>query len=491
MVLRRRNFLISAVALAVATGLAQPAFPLIQLGGSAVAQASGYYADPYSTYTTYWVDPLNGNDANPGTSQASAKQTLAAGVALLTVGGSRLIVLPTAVLNVSSNLTFPAATGTSASARIVVQGLPSASTSPQVVLAQNVEWIVNMNAARDYVVLRKLNVSGSGTQASPGTGAVGLIRWYPDYPCQSPLVQYCELHNQVSQDITAGIRIEGAHVGAEFSYNKIHDLANTANTRNGCGIISYKTASVWVHHNEIYNCSALIYDKQCAATSPNGWTIEHNSLHNWSDTAVLHSEAGSSDPNGFSGPIVQYNLFYGGAGASNFACGQENQENLAQSTNFTLRWNTFAEDTPYAILFRAMTAITVHSNVIMATNEKVELDDAYSPRGWTNSITQWDYNAYLTGSGDQWWLGRYPASGQPAAYEATSLAQWQTAFSVGGRYELTANPDTHATSFTSVATNFPNYASRDYTLASGSPLKGTGLGGSDPGYNPSDIGPGW
>lgn len=135
-----------------------------------------------------------------------------------------------------------------------------------------------------------------------------------------------------------------------------------------------------------------------------------------------------------------------------------------------------------------MTDITMHSNVVMAADEKLELEDASNPNHYVNTFTQCDYNAYLTGAGDQWWLGRYGSSSN----EYTSFTGWQAA---SRRAELpNGSPDAHGHAFTSIATHFPSYTSGTvtaYALASGSSLLGTGQGGSNPGYAAADCGPGW
>jgi hypothetical protein len=136
----------------------------------------------------------------------------------------------------------------------------------------------------------------------------------------------------------------------------------------------------------------------------------------------------------------------------------------------------------------------MHSNVIMASSEKLELDTAVTATtNYVNTFTECDYNAYLTGVGDQWWLDRYDqtASGS-LSIEYTSLAAWQAA---SGRAEFpNGSPDAHGNGFTSISTNFPNYASGTvtaYVLASGSSLRGTGQGGADPGYVATDCGVVW
>ena len=497
----RREFIQEALGLAALTTFGIPirgayASSLAPRAGSFDDSGGGFFSDPYASYLQFFVDPVNGNDSWAGTSQTPSapngpKQSLAAGLALLTAGGSCLNILGTGVLNVPANttLTLPAATGTSPTAWVVIRGLPAATSAPQIVLGLNSLIFVNQHGERDYVEFRKLDISGSGTMSSPNAGACSLLVWLSDFACNGVSVQYCQLHDNTSQDITAGIRIEGAHTDVTFAYNKIFNLNNTVKSANGAGIITYQTPAVSCHHNEIYGCGCQIYVKRCSpATANNGWLIYKNYLH---DSAIdgygiYIAEQGGGDTSGFFDTQVTYNLF-----KNNFAAiAQNNAENTAQSSRFLLAWNTFAEDNTVAISFCAMTDITMHSNVIMAANEKLELD--YAPN-YVNTFTECDYNAYLTGVGDQWWLDRYvpspPPPAPPLVGEYLSFPAWQAA---SGRPELPNGlPDAHGQGFTSLSANFPNHASGTvtaYALASGSALRGTGQGGTDPGYIATDCG---
>lgn len=456
-------------------------------GAPGNSNASGYFGDPYSAYTTYWLDPLNGSDANPGTSQFSAKKTLQAGINLLTTGGSRLIVIPTATLPQSATVTFPASTGTSSSARVVVQGLPSANAGPTIVMAPNTEIYVNQGGVRDDVTFRKLEVYNSSTSGvgNYSSGENGLLHWDGNFGCLGILVEYCYLHNNLAADNTAAVRIDGAHTGAVFQYNKVANITTSNGSHNGGGIFTYATPAAYAHHNDISGCGTQFFLKKCSnASANNGWAIDRNILHDGSGTAgdgILLSEQGAGDVGGFFDTSITRNLFYNLADCVS----QNNAENTLQSSRFQFAWNTCAQDVQIAALFCAMTAIQIHSNVLMPSTEMLELDYTST---YLNGISLCNNNAIYTGAGQQWWMSRFAPTGSA---EFMSLATWQTAKSVGARPELTTDPDANSVAYSNIAANFPSYASRNYALAAGSALRGIGQGGTDPGYIASDCGPGW
>jgi hypothetical protein len=474
---------------------------IIGTGGGvcATGSSSGFFADPYSSYNTFWVDALNGSDSNSGNSQLNAKQTLAAGIALLSAGGgNRLMVVPTATYSIPVNttLTLPSYSGATSSARVVIQGLPSASVCPQIVYGLNSYFYVNQNGTRDYAVFRKLDISGSGTSGSPNTTvAPGLLTWLSNAVCASPLVQFCKLHDNWSTDITCGIRIEGAHTNTEFSYNHIYNMGNNGNADNAAGMLTYQTPNIWFHNNDVVNCGALVFFKRCPpSTSNNGPIVENNYFHNgagqtYNVDGVLFSEQGAGDTDAFFNSTVRYNLFEG----MQLACiRQVNDQNTLQSDIFLSNNNTYANCSE-AESFRAMTNISRNSSIYMMTvpgsNGAFILEMQAPGGGYANSVAQSDYNSIYTGSGVNYFWQRFGTGTTSWSSQST----WQSG-APGVVTGISSTPDTHSQTFASILTNFPNSGSggiAGWGLASGSSLKGTGLGGIDPGYNPANCGPGW
>lgn len=450
---------------------------------------SGLTADPYSGYAqTFWADALNGNDANPGTSKLSAKKTFPAGMALLQTPQSRLMVVPSGVYTVSTTLGFPAG-GTSDSARMVVQGDPSAGTTlPQIVFAPNAGLYINQNGARPYVTLRKLDISSSSSASSPTS--ISLVVFLSDTPCIGFQAQFNRLHDAHGSDITCGIRMEGSlSTGVEISNNYFYNFATAdgASSDNAAGILTYQVPSAQIHHNDLTRSPCLIYIKRCPpSTANNGWNVYKNFLHDYTNDGIYMAQQGAGDLDGFFDTFITDNFFSNGVQGIR----QSNIQNTLQSSRITVARNTFA-NMQNAISFAAMTGIDINSNVLMATTQLLELVFA-SP--FVNRIARCNNNAILTSTGQSWNMDEFDHTGTtPVPKKYTSLPTWQKGFSVDARPELAADPDVNSVGFTtaSIATNFPNLASGDPTLALTSVLKGIGLGGIDPGCNKADLGTGW
>ena len=450
----------------------------------------GFFSDPYSSYTQYWVDGLNGSDSNPGTSQLSAKKTIAAGVALLNAPATCLNILNTATYTPTANIPIASVAGTSPTAQRVIRGLPSYTGSqlPQIVFGPGGGFYVNSAGnALANLTFWKLNISSS---SSPTSGAsTGLIQFLSGSAVVNLWIRYCKLHDLWASDLAAAVHVEGANstglwIDNCYMYNIVS--GDGPGNDNGTCILDYQVPAGLVTNCDFSTGNqSLIYLKRCAPmTANNGWTIQNNKFHDYSSDCILLGEQGSGDTDGFFDTFITGNLFYGGANAIR----QINRENTLQSSRMTIANNTFAQDMSGSLLdCVAMTAIDINSNVQMSTNNIITLENA-SP--YINTISRSDYNAILTSTGQSWWMQRFASSG---AQQFTSLATWKTAFSVSARPELSADPEQHSNGFTTsqLSANFPNYTSRDYTLAPGSFLKATGLGGIDPGYNSANCGPTW
>lgn len=117
---------------------------------------------------TYYVDGLNGNDANPGTSFAQAVQTIAAGEALMSAG-DELRICSTATYTLTSSVTFNVA-GTATAGPTVVTGASATGTvdgtRPTVTSATNSVDLFTVAASH----IRVQNVRFTHTASTRGRG---------------------------------------------------------------------------------------------------------------------------------------------------------------------------------------------------------------------------------------------------------------------------------------------------------------------------------
>lgn len=464
--------------------------------GHGAPAGGAFFDDPFSTYPTIYLDPVNGNDTWDGSSKVATsphgpKLTLAACTATLTGSQGRIFCLNTGILTVSANVNWPVNTSSSIN-QIVLQGDPASSSCFKILLASGALLFPNQNNSVNGICFRKIEVY-TNNLASPISGETALVWYGPDHICNGFTTQYCKLHDVYGTDNTGCVFFQGVHSNFGFYNTYGYNSYTTGgggsldhSNHNGALFFTYQTPNVVVENCDLSAAGSLLYLKRCSPSTGtiNGWTIINTWFHGATgNTAILISEQGGGDVGGFFGIDIENNLFSGIGQCVN----QVNNENTVQSSGITFAHNTIANDVPFASGFQAMTNITFHSNVVCDTTDVTALLDASSPNGYVNTIALWDYDSYYTPQGQNWGMDIYGAS----PHTFTSLATWETAFSVGARPELSANPDTHALGFSSLATNFPNFSTGNWTLAPGSVLKGTGMGGTDPGVNQALIGPGF
>lgn len=463
-------------------------------GGAVYVQGvsgNGFFADPYAAYATIYWDPVSGNDTWTGSSRIATgpngpKLTLGACAALMTGNHQRIFALNTGIYTLTADVNWPTNTASGVN-QIVLQGDPVSATCFKILRTNGAKLFPNASNSANNLCFRKIEMY-SNDSGSPISGETALLWYGPDFVCSGMTVEYCILHDVYGTDNTSPVFFQGVHSNFVFQYSKFYNAYNSGGTsnHNGACLFTYQTPNVLVDHCDLSAGGCLIYMKRCSPSTgaTNGWTITNNIFHDApGNDSILVSEQGGGDVGGFFGVLIQNNLFYNVGQCVD----QANNENTVQSSGFVFIQNTVAQDVTNAFGWRAMLNITYYNNVEMPSTINLALLDASSPNGFVNTISEWDYNAILTTQGQVWWMDRYGAS--PKQY--TTLSTWRTAFSVDARPELSANPDTHSTTFTSIPTNFPNYLTRDYTLAGGSPLKGTGQGSVDPGYNSANCGPGW
>lgn len=188
---------------------------------------------------------------------------------------------------------------------------------------------------------------------------------------------------------------------------------------------------------------------------------------------------------------------------------------LSAGTNNLVANNTFAEDCNRGLCWGGSTGITFRDNVslVNATGTDTPRSHSGSVSGQGSSFygtldnavfAQYDYNVY--GNVANWDLD-FTSVPYQSSYSYSSFAAWQTAYTVPvgpgapsapPDFAVTGNPDPHgiwipnlSASYNTVAKNFPNAGSRDYTIAPGSPLLTASSTGGRVGYDPTNCGPGW
>lgn len=480
--LSRRGVLKGLGALLAAGAIPRVTRALIPLGGSSAGGA--FFVDPFVGYTNYWVDGVNGSDSNSGTTQLSPKKTIQAAINLITSAASVVRVLNTGVYAPTTSITMPAIAGTSAAAQIAIAGLPTYTSAqlPQIVFGPNAGFYLNSGGnAVNNPAFWKLDVSSSST--SSNQAQVGLIQFLSQSVVTGLSISFCRLHDIYGTDLTACLHAEGAGSTATVSDCYLYNVTTSdgPSSDNGACILEYQVA-VRVDRCDMTGAPCLIYYKRCPP-SGNGPIVTNSFFHNYSNDGIYYGEQGSGDASGYLNCSVTGCLFLSGFQGIR----QNNTENLAQSTGFVAANNTFADMTN-CIAFAAMTGADINSNVMIASGNFLELQN---PSPLANSLARCDYNSYQ--STPQSWKMNEFGSGAANFTTLTGAGGWNTAFSVGARPELSANPDTHATTFTSgsIATNFPNSTTtgNNWDLASGSVLRGTGLAGVDPGYTRASCGP--
>ncbi|VTS01551.1 Marine sediment metagenome DNA, contig: S12H4_L00848 (Fragment) OS=marine sediment metagenome GN=S12H4_14323 PE=4 SV=1: Beta_helix [Gemmata massiliana] len=134
----------------------------------------------------YYVDATGGSDANPGTSTGAAKQTLAAGIALLTAGDRLYVKAGTYTLTTTAAITA-AQCGATRAGPTIIEGYvttpgdaPETSAAPLITSSTNSVSLLTYQAgtAVAYLALRSLKISstattrGSGILGVTGTGSV-------------------------------------------------------------------------------------------------------------------------------------------------------------------------------------------------------------------------------------------------------------------------------------------------------------------------------
>jgi hypothetical protein len=282
---------------------------------------------------------------------------------------------------------------------------------------------------------------------------------------------------------------------ATVRFNKLADVqlpAGGINQNHSCvGLYG----GIWqIFNNEMFTCTNGVRFKNCAPTIPNGSQVYNNSIHDvntaWSPASGGEGPAVNQIPifnNLFGWQNLNNAVFQSGSAVVNdFGAGGGTTTPLKTmffNNTVTQGWGSgggggFLNDVTQQCSF---------FNNIMLCPTPVTC----SENGSAGSITFLDFNAYFVGN----WIQNNEGTPQ---HTYTTFAAWQVAFTTNAYHDLTANPDAHglfipnlSSPFNTIAGNFPNSASNDYTLAVGSPMIGAGQSGVNMGCNMSTVGPGW
>lgn len=501
-----------------------PNAPVLTIG-------NGFFSDPYGSYSCYVADTkftgTNGANTtvswNGGSITAPTYSTLQAAISaaaahyVSTSVPSRACLLAgeTYVTGGTPNIIDSATGGVATAAKpFVIQGDPAATASTMPVVSGNggAQGGFNVGSgpaqstpAVGYdnrnTVIRKIEITnfvstGSAVWGvSPGTNFGGRY--------DGLVVEYSKLHlfrAAVGPGGSGPVYTSNPNTSDHFEvrYSKMYDNLMTDGTTQGRPFAAVETyGGVFsIHHNEIYAINTAFAGKVLTPATPNG-SFYKNLVHDVPD--MIEFEAGGEGP-GINGIAVYGNLFYwthyndsvfGSPGSASVYNDYGSSSNTTAPTNMQFYNNTVdaAIGSPGAPDFwnHNVTNIQFYNNIVLGSTPL-----AVTTSGDPGTYTLCDYNFYFNPS--TFFLN---AEGSPAS--VGSFTAWQSAHTTYSSFAgLSANPDAHggniaafSSSWTTVAANFPNASTYNYTIASGSPLKGAGQGGVDPGYNPNDVGPGW
>lgn len=473
--------------------------PLVNVAGpgsrlylpSGGGSSGAFFDDPYSGYSQLrLVDPSLSASADTvgGSSQIRTWDGAGGTYACYKTpdyairdgagGGKRIGFLKSTTSRLTTNNPFTTG-GSSANALFMLQGDPSATDAEMPIIEENngsgTSFAFIFDSA-NYVGVRKLRIRN---QDDPGVGIRAGALYFDT--CIGPVVEFCDIYGGIQP---SGAKDCGCVTLVDSSnpivrYNKFHDVTITGGTYNGnnSGIMITRTPGGVAHHNEIYRIGNGIFMK--FPTSGTGWLVYCNKIY---------------EAQGVAGGIC---LALGNAGVTAASSGHEYYKNLCyNSPNFLVAYqnnlanqagtikvysNTVAEDVAQGAEYGGYNDIQGHSNVMLCSGSggfsQLRLDN---PGSIFDLVTEWDYNHYY--GVKSWKLDSTTYS---------TFANWKAATHAYLNSGL--NQDAHGSEMAggTLGTNFVDTASRDYTIKAGSALLTAGKGGINPGYDSTDIGPGW
>ena len=462
---------------------------------------SGFYADPYSAYATRLVDPSIASDVAGGTtltrtwngSSASYQvyKTLAYAMTdWLTAGGRRLGLLQSATYTLTSITSLPAS-GSSDTARVIVQGDPAASASTMPLITGQ----YYIDASQSWATFRKFRFENQTDAVYPG----GIVVDGTTGAREGFVAEYLSFKNitQPNGDKNIGavafdFMSQAMSAPPTVRYCKFDTIKLTTGSliySNQSGVYMDRAYRPHIHNNYFTNCANAIRSKVApensySTSNPGGMHAHHNVIVDCAVSIGL-GDAGNYDA-GYFGDTFHHNLISSTVPYSGGFSLLNTEKQASGGTviyNNTVYVNTGVEGAALGV--NGFDVSVFRDNALYMSNGYVwVLDNAYS---YPSRIQTCDYNAYggtasslaFTPHG---WSGPF----------ITTLAGWKGAYS-GGNWSaaLTQDPDAHGFGITSSA--FTNLAGGDFTPAAGSPLLNAGSDGKNigcyDGVNP--VGPGW
>jgi hypothetical protein len=320
------------------------------------------------------------------------------------------------------------------------------------------------------------------------------------------VIEYCWLYNfqaSGSAGESGPVYFSTSGDTAQFTvqYNKLGittTVGGAGTNENHSCVGLYGGANLLIQNNEMSQCYQAVRFKVSSSQVPNGNRVINNYIHDCNN--------GITDANGGEGPGPN------GLTVSNNVFGWQNLNNSLWISSPNCAFNdfqaskgtttsqniTFSNNTvgsvgwSYGMVNIQTEDMVLSGNVFLCGNPVCTGDTAAQGSGGGGGfVSSCDYNAYFSAS-------NFSLAWENSSYNITSFAAWQSAYttypSVG---TITANPDAHGkyipnlSGYTTIAANYPNYATDNYTLVSGSPLNTASSSGGAIGANMATVGPGW
>jgi hypothetical protein len=398
----------------------------------------------------------------------------------------------------------------------------------------------NASAPVANIVIRKLElINGTAVDFHNGTGATGVS--------SNVTIEYCSMHGQryhwANPGSSGAIYFPNANQTSHITIQrcKFYDMgtrpgevttSGASNWSMNCvPFETYGSDYVTIQNCSFDNCYVGIRQKLFNNAIGAGGTGNGSNGGGTNDSMLIQNCVFSGNYQAFLQGTGSYwfassnnftfinNLIYGPHHpiGDAFAMNSNGAPNQAGS-NVLIANNTIGEDTTIGVHYLGATGITVMNNIDLSTGAGTQYitpdpNDALFTATSADVFTTYDYNVYLQRAA--WVLGfiqtNYNGATPPySKYKYNTFAKWQAAWTTplneaGAGTSPTPpdlatihDPDPHAiwipnqsASWNTEVKNFPNYASRDYTIAPGSPLLTASSTGGRVGYDPTNIGPGW
>jgi hypothetical protein len=503
------------------------------LGGSIIVSAGGgvpdYYpsgtnpdgvvfpgvttTDPFAAYSTWYMSSA-GVDPTVGSHQAAGYVYLTLQAALNDVFyasglGARRLVIRSGTYTQTSPAVFPSFSGV-AGTPYVVQGDPAYNGLPYFdggwTSASYVRTggFISFSGTTSYVTVRKIGIRNLTANAFSGDGTVTNLT-----------IEYCACHdiyyNTAGDSSVAffGSAFDQAATYIIVRYCNLYTFNNSSAPfgpfNYNCNIFeTYGSNNVQISNNYMAFSNRMLRTKLAdggtGGTSghADSWTVQNNIFSN--AYSALQQSTQGNNANGLSNWTVSNNLFYGtlsayGNGGNAMGGKGELVTAYSQGTNISFTNNTFAEDLTNALNWCSVSSGLVFRDNVVMCSSGTSATVVYTPTTATNFgvvFSQIDYNAYISTGTNPWQTD--------AAHNFSTFALWQNAYTATSTPCLatTGNPDAHgiwipnlSASYNTEVKNFPNYATRDYTLVAGSPLLTASSTGGAMGCNMATVGPGW